>query len=51
MTFDTLIKNGIVVTATDTYPADIGISNGKIVDIGQALPADSASKTFDAQGN
>lgn len=51
MTFDTLIKNGIVVTATDTYPSDIAITNGKIVAIGQALPAESAKQSFDAQGN
>ncbi|MHB8655614.1 MAG: dihydropyrimidinase [Terriglobia bacterium] len=51
MNFDTLIKNGIVVTATDTYPADIGISKGKIVAVGQALPAETATETFDAQGN
>ncbi|HEV2234262.1 MAG TPA: dihydropyrimidinase [Terriglobia bacterium] len=51
MNFDTLIKNGIVVTATDTYPAEIGISKGKIVAVGHALPAESATITFDAQGN
>jgi dihydropyrimidinase len=51
MLFDTLIKNGIVVTATDTYPSDIGITNGKIVAIGQALPAESAKQSFDAKGN
>ena len=51
MTFDTLIKNGIVVTATDTYPSDIGISKGKIVAIGQALPAEAATRSFDAKGN
>src|SRR5271169_5210168 len=51
MTFDTLIKNGIVVTATDTYPADIGISDGKIATIGQALPGESAKQSFDAKGN
>jgi len=51
MNFDTLIKNGIAVTATDSYPADIGISKGKIVAVGQALPTESATKTFDAQGN
>ena len=30
MAFDTIIKNGSVVTATDTYTADIAIANGKI---------------------
>ncbi|HLY60963.1 MAG TPA: dihydropyrimidinase [Terriglobia bacterium] len=51
MIFDTLIKNGIVVTATDTYPSDIAIADGKISTIGQALPAESAAQVFDAQGN
>jgi dihydropyrimidinase len=50
MTFDTLIKNGIVVTATDTYPADVGISKGKITTVGQSLPVESATQIFDAQG-
>src|SRR5690348_9820401 len=49
MTFDTLIKNGIVVTATDTFPADIGISKGKITAMGQALPAEAATQIFDAR--
>ena len=30
MGFDTIIKNGSVVTATDTYKADVAIENGKI---------------------
>ncbi|MGD0697201.1 MAG: dihydropyrimidinase [Terriglobia bacterium] len=51
MNFDTIIKNGIVATAVDTFPADIGISNGKVVAIGQALPAESAKQSFDAKGN
>ncbi len=36
---DTIIKNGTVVTATDTFKADVGISNGKIVQIGENLSA------------
>ena len=51
MQFDTLIKNGIVATATDTYPWDIGISDGKIVALAQALPAESAERVLDAKGN
>jgi dihydropyrimidinase len=50
MRLDTLIQNGIVATATDTYPADVGISKGKITAIGQALPAESASQIVDANG-
>jgi len=38
MSFDTLIVNGTVVTATDTYIADVAISGGKVTAIGQNLP-------------
>ena len=30
---DMIIKNGTVVTASDMFKADIGIENGKIVEI------------------
>ncbi len=36
---DTVIKGGIVVTASDTFEADIGIERGKIVAIGKGLEA------------
>src|SRR5215469_7508669 len=48
MSFDTIIRNGSVVTATDTYPADIAIANGKIAAIGKDLPAQNASRLLDA---
>ena len=32
-----IIKNGIIVTATDTYRADVGIENGVITQIGTDL--------------
>ncbi len=38
MGFDTIIRNGSVVTATDTYIADVAITNGKIAAIGTDLP-------------
>jgi len=50
MGFDTIIKNGSVVTATDTYTADIAIANGKINAIGTHLPAQNATKILDASG-
>jgi len=37
MGFETIIKNGSVVTATDTYRADIAISDGKVAAIGKDL--------------
>src|ERR1051326_6875175 len=48
MLFDTLITNGTVVTATDTYPAEVAISGGKIVAIGQGLPRENAARILDA---
>jgi len=50
MAFDTIIKNGTVVTATDTYRADVAIANGKVSAVGASLPADDASKIIDATG-
>jgi dihydropyrimidinase len=50
MAFDALIVNGTVVTATDTFKADVGIEGEKIVAIGDKLPRDRAKKTIDATG-
>jgi len=47
---DLLIKNGTVVTATDTYRADIRVSGEKIVQIGEALDAESTTRVIDATG-
>ena len=38
MRLDTVIRNGTVVTATDTYASDVGIAGDKIVAIAQELP-------------
>lgn len=45
-----LIKNGTLVTATDTYPADIAIRDEKIVHIGRDLEPDAGTRVLDAQG-
>ncbi|MGR9050794.1 dihydropyrimidinase [Halobacillus faecis] len=45
-----IIKNGTIVTAADTYKADILIENEKIALIGQDL-TDSAAEVVDAEGN
>src|SRR5882762_2789595 len=50
MGFDTIIANGRVVTATDTYESDIAINAGKITAIGQSLPRENAGKIIDASG-
>jgi dihydropyrimidinase len=50
MRFDTVIRNGTIVTATDTYVADIGIAGGRIAAIGVGLPIENAQKVIDARG-
>src|SRR6202166_3224189 len=49
MRFDTLIRGGTIVTATDTYVGDVGIVGGKISGIGLNLPAEGAGKVIDAR--
>ena len=50
MGFDTLIVNGRVVTAADTYASDVAISNGKIEAVGKGLSRENAKKVIDANG-
>ena len=51
MAFDTIINNGSVVTATDTYVADVAIADGKIAAIGKDLPArECHARYLDASG-
>ena len=50
MKFDTMIVNGTVATASDTFQADIGIEDGKVAAIGKSLPSTNAAKVLDAAG-
>jgi dihydropyrimidinase len=50
MRFDTVIRNGTIVTASDTYAADVGITNGVIAAIGAGLPIENAGKVIEAPG-
>jgi dihydropyrimidinase len=50
MSFDTIIRNGSVLTATDTYLADIAIAEGKIAAIGKDLPTQNSSHVLDSVG-
>jgi dihydropyrimidinase len=50
MSFDTIIANGSVVTATDTYTADIAIKDGKIVALGKKLPQQNVGSVINASG-
>ncbi len=50
MKFDTLIRNGEVVTASDRFTGDVGIVAEKIVALGAGLPAENAGRIIDAKG-
>lgn len=50
MRFDTVIRNGTIVTATDAYVSDVGIVDGKISVIGADLPVNAAGKLIEARG-
>jgi len=46
----TIIKNGILVTETETFSADILIEDERITAIGQNLPSPADAETIDASG-
>ena len=46
--FDTVIRNGTIATASETYKADVGIRDGRIVSIGETLT--DADEIVDASG-
>lgn len=46
--YDMVIKNGTIVTATDTYIADIGIKDEKIIEISKEIDSNSAGNIVDA---
>ena len=50
MSFDLIVANGTVVTATDSYKADVGVADEKVVAIAQSLPREQASRVIDASG-
>lgn len=48
MRFDTVIRHGTVVTASDSFVSDVGIKNGRIVALAAELT--DADETIDATG-
>ncbi|MFN5452929.1 MAG: dihydropyrimidinase, partial [Bradyrhizobium sp.] len=46
--FDTVIRNGTVATASDTFKADVAIRQGRIAAIGEAIT--DADEIVDASG-
>lgn len=49
-TMDLLIKNGTIVTPTETYVADIAVKNGKIITIAKDLSSCDCLNIVDASG-
>lgn len=49
-TMPLLIKSGMLVTDSDTYPADILVAGERIVSIGLDLPAPEGTSVIDAAG-
>jgi dihydropyrimidinase len=47
---DTIIKNGKIITAIDTFNADIGITEGKITTIAKKIPDEEGKDIIDAKG-
>ncbi len=50
MQFDTLIQGGTVVTASDSFVADVGIRGESVAALGAGLPAAGAGQVIDARG-
>ena len=50
MRFDTVIRGGTVVTASDTFAGDVGIAGGRITAVGAGLPVENAGRVIEAAG-
>src|SRR6266700_2235354 len=50
MRLDTVIRNGTIVTATDTCSADVGVNGDKVTAIAAQLPTENAGRVVDASG-
>lgn len=48
--YDLLIKNGFICTSSDVYPADIGISKGKVAVIAASIDSEFSKEVIDAEG-
>jgi len=50
MYYDLILKNGTLVTPTESFNADIAVSGGKIAYIGKIENSDAAAEIYDADG-
>lgn len=48
--FDLVVKNGFIVTASDTVRADIGVKDGKVVLSMADIPVPAGCEVIDAEG-
>ncbi|BGP02763.1 Phenylhydantoinase [Rhodotorula toruloides ATCC 204091] len=48
--FDLVVKNGFIVTASDTVRADIGVKDGKVVLLMADIPVPADCEVIDAEG-
>src|SRR5260370_10267574 len=49
MQFDTITRDGTLVTASEPYASDIGVNGGRTAAIARDLPADNARTLLDAK--
>ena len=49
MSYDLIVKNGTIYTASETFTGDIAVKGGKIAALGMDIPADGA-RVIDAKG-
>jgi dihydropyrimidinase len=47
---DLIVKDGTVVTAADTYKADVGVKDGKIITLGSGISPGPDTQVIDARG-
>jgi len=50
MRCELLIKNGTLVTATESYQGDVAVKDGKIALMGKLEQSDTADEVYDAEG-
>ncbi|KAF5374973.1 hypothetical protein D9758_000237 [Tetrapyrgos nigripes] len=47
---DLIVRNAVVVTASDQFPTDIGVKNGKIKILAAGIPSQEGCREIDAEG-
>jgi len=50
MPFDLVLKNGVIVTPTESFKGDVAVKNGKIAYAGKPDDSFSADEVYDAEG-